>query len=178
MSISNANDRSSVLSSSDPAVLALLTEGCANAPQGSAPAVQIAREHRVEMLVTTTRCPSDVPGDIYSGERGTAIDFDLAAVATPASSDPRENVSPDAQSREPLQQKGICSCGCAPRIDWFAKTQRLNFHALGVGQNASIHPKLVSEPAPRRIFFPRARSQLLHARFPDKRGSSLVGIGH
>lgn len=66
------------------AVLCLLA-GCSSRPEGVLRPVGAAPNAatRVDMLVATTRRPSDDPGQLYSGERGTAISFNSLLVSIP-----------------------------------------------------------------------------------------------
>lgn len=64
----------------------LVLSGClGSAPEGVlAPVAQTAPgATEVSIMVATTRSPSDNPGLLYSGERGTAIDFNEIVVSIP-----------------------------------------------------------------------------------------------
>jgi esterase/lipase superfamily enzyme len=65
--------------------LALLLSGCASPPEGVlTPIAQTAPDAtEVSIMVATTRSPSDNPGLLYSGERGTSIDFNEIVVSIP-----------------------------------------------------------------------------------------------
>jgi esterase/lipase superfamily enzyme len=67
-----------------PVVLGLLA-GCSTRPEGVLRPVATAAgdASRVDMLVVTTRQAADDPGQLYSGERGTAISFDGIVVSIP-----------------------------------------------------------------------------------------------
>lgn len=67
-----------------PVVLGLLA-GCSTRPEGVlGPIATAARDaSRVDMLVLTTRQAADDPGELYSGERGTAISFNSIVVSIP-----------------------------------------------------------------------------------------------
>ncbi|MBB5537556.1 alpha/beta hydrolase [Rhizobium giardinii] len=66
-------------------VLSLVVNGCAarveNVLQPLAASASDAS--RVDMLVATTRRPSEKPGQVYSGERGTAISLNTVVVSVP-----------------------------------------------------------------------------------------------
>ena len=66
-------------------LLAFLLASCASPPEGVlAPVAQTApNATEVSILVATTRAPSDNPGLLYSGERGTAIDFNELVISIP-----------------------------------------------------------------------------------------------
>ena len=65
--------------------LCLVATGCATRAKNvlQPPAVAARDATRVDMLVATTRKPSDVPGQLYSGERGTAISLNSVTVSIP-----------------------------------------------------------------------------------------------
>lgn len=67
-----------------PVVLCLLA-GCSTRPEGVLRPVATAAggASQVDMLVATTREPADDPGQLYSGERGTAISFNSLVVSIP-----------------------------------------------------------------------------------------------
>ncbi|PZU88170.1 MAG: esterase [Chelatococcus sp.] len=67
-----------------PAVLLMLA-GCSSRPESVLlPVAAAAGESaRVGMLVVTTRQPADDPGQLYSGERGSAVSFDSLDVSIP-----------------------------------------------------------------------------------------------
>ncbi|OCW58435.1 alpha/beta hydrolase [Hoeflea olei] len=66
-------------------VLAATLGACASPPEGvlSPVASTVPDATRISILVATTRAPSDNPGLLYSGERGTAVDFDELVVSIP-----------------------------------------------------------------------------------------------
>ena len=66
-------------------MVAALLVGCASPPKGVlSPIAQSAPDAtRVSILVATTRAPSDNPGLLYSGERGTAVDFNELVISIP-----------------------------------------------------------------------------------------------
>ncbi|UFW79268.1 alpha/beta hydrolase [Rhizobium sp. SU303] len=65
--------------------LSLVTSGCANRVQDVLQplAVTPTGTSRVTMLVATTRKPSEDPGKLYSGDRGTAISLNSVDVSIP-----------------------------------------------------------------------------------------------
>ncbi|MDP9812319.1 esterase/lipase superfamily enzyme [Rhizobium tibeticum] len=65
--------------------LSLITSGCANRAQDVLQPLAVAPTgtSRVTMLVATTRKPSDDPGKLYSGDRGTAISLNSVDVSIP-----------------------------------------------------------------------------------------------
>jgi len=65
--------------------LSLVTSGCANRVQDVLQplAVAPAGTSRVTMLVATTRKPSEDPGKLFSGDRGTAISLNSVDVSIP-----------------------------------------------------------------------------------------------
>ncbi|NNU67126.1 alpha/beta hydrolase [Rhizobium sp. WYCCWR 11152] len=65
--------------------LSLVTSGCANRVQDVLQplAVAPAGTSRVTMLVATTRKPSEDPGKLYSGDRGTAISLNSVDISIP-----------------------------------------------------------------------------------------------
>jgi len=65
--------------------LFLVTSGCANRAQDVLRPVAIVPTgtSRVTMLVATTRKPSEDPGKLYSGDRGTAISLNSVDVSIP-----------------------------------------------------------------------------------------------
>lgn len=66
-------------------VLSVLASGCATRVENVLQPQQVAASDasRVNMLVATTRRPSDDPGRLYSGERGTAISLNNLTVSIP-----------------------------------------------------------------------------------------------
>lgn len=62
-----------------------LLAGCASPPKGVlTPVAQSAPDAtEVSILVATTRAPSDNPGLLYSGERGSAVDFNELVISIP-----------------------------------------------------------------------------------------------
>ncbi|MGZ2430259.1 alpha/beta hydrolase [Rhizobium redzepovicii] len=65
--------------------LSLVTSGCANRVEDVLQplAVAPAGTSRVAMLVATTRKPSEDPGELFSGDRGTAISLNSVDVSIP-----------------------------------------------------------------------------------------------
>ncbi|MDL2410989.1 esterase, partial [Rhizobium calliandrae] len=65
--------------------LSLVTSSCANRAQDVLRPLAVAPTgtSRVTMLVATTRKPSDDPGKLYSGDRGTAISLNSVEVSIP-----------------------------------------------------------------------------------------------
>ncbi|WP_426129066.1 alpha/beta hydrolase [Pararhizobium sp. PWRC1-1] len=65
--------------------LSLVTSGCASRVQDVLQPLAVAPRDtsRVTMLVATTRKPSEVPGKLYSGDRGTAISLNSVDVSIP-----------------------------------------------------------------------------------------------
>lgn len=65
--------------------LASLLASCASPPEGVlTPVAQSAPDATgISIMVATTRAPSDNPGLLYSGERGTAIDFNELVISIP-----------------------------------------------------------------------------------------------
>lgn len=65
-------------------IVPLLT-GCISPPEGVlSPVTQTAPDAtEVAIMVATTRAPSDNPGLLYSGERGTQVDFNELVVSIP-----------------------------------------------------------------------------------------------
>lgn len=65
--------------------LSLVTSGCASRVQNVLEPLAVAPKDtsRVTMLVATTRKPSEDPGKLYSGERGTAISLNSVDVSIP-----------------------------------------------------------------------------------------------
>ena len=65
--------------------LSLITSGCANRAQNVLQPLAVAPTgtSRVTMLVATTRKPSENPGRLYSGDRGTAISLNSVDVSIP-----------------------------------------------------------------------------------------------
>ena len=65
--------------------LCLVANGCATRAGNllRPPAVAASEATPVDLLVATTRKPSKVPGQLYSGERGTAISLDSVTVTIP-----------------------------------------------------------------------------------------------
>ena len=66
-------------------VLSLVASGCANRVQDVLQPLAVAPTgtSRVTMLVATTRKPSEDPGKLYSGDRGTAISLNSVDVSIP-----------------------------------------------------------------------------------------------
>ncbi|OMQ42916.1 alpha/beta hydrolase [Ensifer sp. 1H6] len=66
-------------------VLSILAPGCATRVENvlQPPEVAARDASRVNMLVATTRKPSESPGKLYTGERGTAISLNSVAVSIP-----------------------------------------------------------------------------------------------
>lgn len=67
-----------------PLLLSMLS-GCAGRPESVLQPVTLTTNDtsRVDMLVATTRKPAADPGELYSGERGTAISFNNLTVSIP-----------------------------------------------------------------------------------------------
>ncbi|KAA0693276.1 alpha/beta fold hydrolase [Neorhizobium sp. P12A] len=65
--------------------LSLVTSGCASRPQDVLRPLAVAPTgtSRVTMLVATTRKPSEDPGKLFSGDRGTAISLNSVDVSGP-----------------------------------------------------------------------------------------------
>ncbi|WP_426238059.1 alpha/beta hydrolase [Pararhizobium sp. DWP1-1-3] len=65
--------------------LSLVTSGCASRVQDVLQPLAVAPKDtsRVTMLVATTRKPSEDPGKLYSGDRGTAISLNSVDVSIP-----------------------------------------------------------------------------------------------
>ncbi|MBD9375576.1 alpha/beta hydrolase [Rhizobium sp. ARZ01] len=65
--------------------LSLITSGCANRAQNVLQPLAVAPTgtSRVTMLVATTRRPTEYPGRLYSGDRGTAISLNSVDVSIP-----------------------------------------------------------------------------------------------
>lgn len=69
-----------------PLLLAVSLSGCAGRPEGvliPTAAAATAQGERVDMLVATTRLPSDTPGILFSGERGAKLRITDIAVSIP-----------------------------------------------------------------------------------------------
>ena len=66
-------------------VVSLAASGCANRVQDVLQPLAVAPSDtsRVTMLVATTRKPSEDPGKLYSGDRGTAISLNSVSVSIP-----------------------------------------------------------------------------------------------
>ncbi|SOC47023.1 esterase/lipase superfamily enzyme [Rhizobium subbaraonis] len=66
-------------------VLTFLAPGCATRVENVLQPAEVAARDasRVDMLVATTRKPSESPGKLYTGERGTAISLNSVAVSIP-----------------------------------------------------------------------------------------------
>ena len=67
-----------------PLLLSMLS-GCAGRPENVLQPVALTTNDtsRVDMLVATTRKPAADPGELYSGERGTAISLNNLTVSIP-----------------------------------------------------------------------------------------------
>lgn len=66
----------------------LVLSACTSAPKGAlrpidTPAVEATQ---VSIMVATTRAPSDNPGELYTGERGSQVDFNELVVSIPPDS--------------------------------------------------------------------------------------------
>lgn len=69
-----------------PLLLAVSLSGCAGRPEGvliPTAAAATAQGAQVDMLVATTRLPSDTPGILFSGERGAKLRITDIAVSIP-----------------------------------------------------------------------------------------------
>lgn len=62
-----------------------MLSGCAGRPENVLQPVALTTNDtsRVDMLVATTRKPAADPGELYSGERGTAISLNNLTVSIP-----------------------------------------------------------------------------------------------
>ena len=66
-------------------LLGMFLSACASPPEGVlSPVAQSApNATEISIMVATTRAPSENPGLLYSGERGTAIDFNELVISIP-----------------------------------------------------------------------------------------------
>ncbi|RYE71859.1 MAG: esterase, partial [Hyphomicrobiales bacterium] len=66
-------------------VLSVAISGCASRPYATLqPVAQtVPGAHAVDMLVATTRARSDVPGVVFSGERGEGLTMENIIVSIP-----------------------------------------------------------------------------------------------
>ena len=88
--------------------LTLFLAGCAGVPRTTLEPVAetVPGAHRVEMLVATTRAPSKVPGEIFSGRRGENVSFDEIVVSVPPDSvrKPGQVIYPPQNPGDPATQ--------------------------------------------------------------------------
>ncbi len=89
-------------------LLTVFLAGCAGVPRTTLePVAETAPgTHRVDMLVATTRAPSKVRGEIFSGARGEAVSFENVVVSVPPDSVrmPGEVIYPPQNPGDPAKQ--------------------------------------------------------------------------
>ncbi|MGO6790623.1 alpha/beta hydrolase [Rhizobium ruizarguesonis] len=118
--------------------LSLVTSGCANRVQDVLQplAVAPAGTSRVTMLVATTRKPSEDPGKLFTGDRGTAISLNSVDVSIPPDRD-RKNGEVQWPSRMPpnpqkefavTQLAKVQSEGQA--FDWYRKNRNTKHQVI------------------------------------------------
>src|SRR3546814_2899887 len=77
-----------------PFLLAASLSGCAGRPQGvliPTAAAATAKGAQVDMLVATTRLPSESPGILFSGERSDELRITDIAISIPPDSEDRKS---------------------------------------------------------------------------------------
>ncbi|MBP0615676.1 alpha/beta hydrolase [Jiella sp. KSK16Y-1] len=86
----------------------MLVAGCAGVPRTTLEPVPetVPGAHRVDMLVVTTRAPSKVPGEVFSGRRGGKVSFDNVVVSVPPDNvrRPGEVIYPPQNPGDPAKQ--------------------------------------------------------------------------
>ena len=85
-----------------PLLISLLG-GCAGRPENVLQPVAVTTNDisRVDMLVATTRKHAADPGELYSGERGTAISLNNLTVSIPPDENRKVGGGPVAEARAP-----------------------------------------------------------------------------
>lgn len=118
--------------------LCLVATGCAIRPKNvlQPPAVAASDAARVDMLVATTRKPSDDPGRLYSGERGTAISLNSITVSIPPAQNRKigkvqwpSRVPPNPQREFAVLEVGKVASE-RQAFDWFRKNRNAKRQAL------------------------------------------------
>src|SRR6185312_4880806 len=93
----------------------------------------------------------------------------------------RRQISPwAARARDPKHRlkKQTVVTPCAAGISRLAQTKRLHLRPLGVRQNESVHPKLLSELESRTFQSVNPESQQTLMRMVLRRRSADLGSGH
>ena len=118
--------------------LCLVATGCATRAKNvlQPPAVAASDATRVDMLVATTRKPSDVPGQLYSGERGTAISLNSVTVSIPPDRNRKigEVQWPSRVPPNPEREFAVLDVGKVASerqaFDWFRKNRNAKRQVL------------------------------------------------
>ncbi|MGO7355784.1 alpha/beta hydrolase [Rhizobium ruizarguesonis] len=118
--------------------LSLVTSGCANRVQDVLQplAVAPAGTSRVTMLVATTRKPSEDPGKLFTGDRGTAISLNSVDVSIPPDRDRKigevqwpSRMPPNPQKEFAVTQVAkVQSEGQA--FDWYRKNRNTKHQVI------------------------------------------------
>lgn len=103
--------------------LMLAVCGCANTDGALTPvAAGAAGTDTVDMLVATTRAPSDRPGVIFNGERGAGLSFANIVVSIPPERAPGTIQWPQQGRADPARDFAVTTLTPVPRsgvLDWF-----------------------------------------------------------
>lgn len=118
--------------------ICLAATGCATRTENvfQPPATAANDATRVDMLVATTRKPSDDPGRLYSGERGTAISLDSVTVSIPPDRNRKigEVQWPSRAPPDPRKEFAVLDVGKVASerqaLDWFRKKRNAKRQVL------------------------------------------------
>ncbi|TFF25090.1 alpha/beta fold hydrolase [Jiella endophytica] len=90
------------------AFVVLLVAGCAGVPRTTLQPVEATAPgtHEVDMLVATTRTPSDVPGEVFGDGRGSSLSVENIVVSVPPDSvrKPGEVIYPKENPGDPARE--------------------------------------------------------------------------
>ncbi|SCW35171.1 Alpha/beta hydrolase of unknown function [Rhizobium mongolense subsp. loessense] len=152
--------------------LCLVASGCANRVQDVLQPLAVAPTdtNRVTMLVATTRKPSQDPGKLYSGDRGTAISLNSVDVSIPPDRNRKigEVQWPSRMPPKPEREFAVTEVAKVQSegqaLDWYRKNRNSrrqviifvhgfnNTYADAV--SASRRLSMTPEPMPRRSSSP------------------------
>ena len=118
--------------------LSLVATGCATRAKNllQPPVVAASDATQVDMLVATTRKPSDDPGQLYSGERGTAISLNSVTVSIPPDRNRKigEVQWPSRVPPNPEREFAVLDVGKVASkrqaFDWFRKNRNAKRQVL------------------------------------------------
>lgn len=145
--------------------LSLVTSGCASRVRNVLEPLAMAPKDtsRVTMLVATTRKPSEDPGKLYSGYRGTAISLNSVGVSIPPDRNRKIGVVQWPSRTPPNPQKEFAVTQVAKvqseeqAFDWYRKNRNKKHQVVifvrgfnNTYASASRRSSMTPEPMPHR----------------------------